>query len=230
LTNLQPHIIPIVLENNLKFSMTMPTMPIPETQLQCNDASCSTYSKSPENSPLVAASSSKKVRFHASIDVREVPHLKDLPEGETLATWYTQTEFESIKQSLVATVRLMMAKKLIERDLCVRGLEFRTPRGAKLRKQNKLKSLTAVWNEQVAQWKEDRSDEEAISFVYQQGIHECRTVALRLGLQDEQEARRYLNEDSSDEAESDFSTIALEDSTNNTLEEPHRSTVVPTAA
>lgn len=174
--------------------------------------------------------STKKVCFGASIDVREVPHLKDLPDGEAVATWYTQKEFEEIKKSMITTIRLMMAKKPIGKDHCARGLEFRTPAGAKMRKQNKLKALTAVWNEQVSQWKDDRTDEEALSIVYQQEVHECRTIALRLGLQDETEARRVLDEDGSDETEADFSTISLEDSTTNVLEEPHRSTVVPTAA
>jgi hypothetical protein len=213
---------------NIEFRMTISPIPMPKHQLQYTDTSCSTDSKSPEKSPLVATASMMKVRFNAHIDVREVPRLKDLPEGEVGVTWYTPVEFDRIKESLITTVRLMMAKKPIGNDYCVRGLEFRTPAGAKMRKQNKLKSLTAVWNEQVAQWKKDRTDEEAICFVYQQENHECRTVALRLGLQDEKEARRYLDEDCSDEA--DFSTIPLEENINNTLEEPHRSTVVPTAA
>ena len=158
--------------------------------------------------------------------------MKELPEEDIAATWYTQQDFENIKKSIITTIRLMMAKKPIEMDQCTRGLEFRTPAGAKLRKTNKVKALTAVWNEQVAQWKEDRTDDEAISFAYQQEIQECRTFALRLGLQDEKEARRFLDQYNSDESESesDFSTISIEENTSNELKEPHRSTIVPTAA
>jgi len=174
--------------------------------------------------------SGKHVHFSSSIDVREVRHWRDLPKEETEATWYTPVEFEEIKKSLVVTIRLMMSKKPMDQEHCTRGLEFRTPVGAKLRKRNKLKALTAVWNEQVAQWKEDRADEDAISFVYQEEVHECRIIARRLALQDQKDAQRYLNEEDLDDSMSDFSVVSLGDGERQPIEEPQRSAVVPTAA
>jgi len=199
-----------------------------ETQAHWDDAGCSTDCFSTPKSPLVELAK-KKVRFNTSIDVREVPHLRDLSEGETEATWFSPVEFENIKRKLVVTIRLMMAKKPIDRDQCTRGLEFRTPAGAKMRKQNKLKALTAVWNEQVAQWKDDRTDEEAISFVYQQQVLECRDIARRMAKQDEKDARSYL-EGELEESVSDFLSLSLEESAKQSMGEPQRSAVVSTAA
>ena len=201
--------------------------PVSDMGYSCS-ADCSTDSKCPESSPLVRPR--KRVRFSTCLDVKEVPVLLDVPKEEIEATWYTPDEFAAIKKTLVTTVRLMMAKKPIEEGLCIRGLEFRTPAGAKNRKKNKMDALTAVWNEQVAQWKEDRTDEEAISIVYQQQVIECRNVALRLAAKDELEARAFHSMESSNESASDFSVMSLDDPANLPLEEPHRSTVVPTAA
>jgi hypothetical protein len=79
----------------------------------------------------------------------------------------------------------MMAKKPMSSDHCTRGLEFRAPAGAKLRKKNKIDALTAVWNEQVTQWKDNRTDEEAISLVYQQQSQKSRMCARRMGIHDQ---------------------------------------------
>jgi hypothetical protein len=205
---------------------------VTETKVKPDDIESTTDSSSPTKVPLAAPASptAKSVRFSTSIDVREVKHWKDLPKEEAEATWYTPVEFEEIKRSLVVTIRLMMTKKPISEDLCTRGLEFRTPAGAKLRKKNKLKALTAVWNEQVAQWKADRTDDEAISFVYQQEVHECRIIARRLALQDQKDAQRYLAQGDMEESDCDFSLISLEDEAVQSLEEPRRSAVAPTAA
>lgn len=203
-------------------------MSMTESPTQWDDADCTTDSFSVPKLPLVELPLTKKVRFNGNIDVREVPHRNELPEGEAEATWYSPVEFEGIKKTLVATVRLMMAKKPLDQDQCSRGLEFRTPAGAKMRKQNKLKALTAVWNEQVAQWKEDRTNEEAIAFVYEREVHECRDIAFRMAKQDAKEASRYL-QGGFDESVSDFN-LSIEDTTKQSFAEPQRAAVMPTAA
>lgn len=207
----------------------MPPMSRMQEVARWDDAPCSTDSCSTPKKPLVDPTTPiKNVRFSPSIDVREVPQLKDLPEAEAEATWYSPAEFENIKKTLVVTVRLMMAKKPLDQEQCSRGLEFRTPAGAKMRKKNKVKALTAVWNEQVAQWKQERTDEEAISFVYQKEVLECRDIALQMAMKDEKEASRYLRSDM-DESESDI-FLPLEESVKQSLDGPQRAAVMPTAA
>jgi hypothetical protein len=148
----------------------------------------------------------RSVTFEHNVDVREIPHLKDLPKKDLLETWYTSEDFDRIKKSLVNTLRLMVAKKPVGSDQCIRGLEFRTPQGVKLRKKNKLDALTAVWNEQVAQWKDNKTDEDAIRRVYREQTLKCLQVAIKFGMSDEREALSALGQDG-DSSFSSFSSV-----------------------
>eukprot|EP00934_Nitzschia_sp_Nitz4_P008824 Nitzschia sp. Nitz4//scaffold56_size114212//110105//110719//NITZ4_003975-RA/size114212-processed-gene-0.78-mRNA-1//-1//CDS//3329554781//8814//frame0 len=201
--------------------------PVPTTQPSIDETKgCSSQPEEIPKTPLV---SPKKVRFSRRIDVREVPHMKDLTKEDTEATWYSAVEFEEIRQSLVVTVRMMMAKKPVDDTLCTRGLEFRTPSGAKRRKRNKLNALTAVWNEQVAQWREDRTDELAIAFVYEEHVRECRQFALTIAQRDAMEARRIMC--SMDESGSDLSDVSISSGrSNEAFGVPQMAVLTPSAA
>lgn len=156
-----------------------------------------------KNSSTGRINSSNGVKFSQKIQVHEIYHFRDLPPEEVVATWYTNDDFELIKKSLVATLRLMMTDKDVGEDQCVRGLEFRTPLGAKQRKQRKVVALTAVWNEQVRQWQEDIVDDEAIRRVYLQHSDPCREVARKFGVRDELAIQEYKMTD----GDNSFSTI-----------------------
>ncbi|KAL3912380.1 MAG: hypothetical protein SGILL_006906 [Bacillariaceae sp.] len=134
------------------------------------------------------------VSFTSDVDVKEMPHLKDMPAEEVSAVWYNSADFEKIKKNLVTTLRLMIANKPVGSDMCTRGIEFRTPQGAKFRKKNKLEALTAVWNEQVAQWKENVTDDEAIRRVYLEHSTKCLETAQKFGMHDEKAVEKYLGE------------------------------------
>jgi hypothetical protein len=179
----------------------MPPMSITTTEDQtCRDECSSgepisTKSSAPCNYDATAQPR-KHVTFATNISVHEVPHLKDLPEEELRATWYDQADFEAIKQSMIVTIRLMMANKPIGSDIdqCTRGLEFRTPAGSKIRKMSKMGAVTAVWNEQVSQWKDGRNDDEAIAEVYiKHGINSNKAARV-VGIQDEQVVKECLSE------------------------------------
>lgn len=195
-TNTQPH------ENIIK----MPPMSITTSNWDDSMGCSSSDSCNMKGEPI----SVKSVSFSTSIDIREVPLLQDVPAEERAATWYSQEDFHEIKQTLVATLRLMMAKKPVGSEYSTRGLEFKTPAGVKMRKKNKISALTAVWNEQVAQWKEDRTDEEAISFVYQRQNSKCREAARKFGLHDEKAARSYYAEDEASDSDLSFNNDAIE--------------------
>lgn len=147
----------------------------------------------------------RAVRFSTEVDVREVPHIRDLSKDEQSASWYTLEDFDAIKKDMIATIRLMISNKPIGEDRCTRGLEFRTPAGARLRKQTKLDALTAVWNEQVSQWKRHQMDEERLSFVYQRKSYKSRQAARTMGLRDETEVEPQ--DDNEDEVSSSLSSL-----------------------
>jgi hypothetical protein len=144
-----------------------------------------------KNESCYAPVGRRSVTFATTVAVLEVQHLKDTTNAEIAASWYDNSECEAIKKRMVATIRLMMAKKPIGSDQCTRGLEFRTPSGAKLRKKNKLESLTAVWNEQVSQWKTGTSDAEAISRVYIETSKHCGEKAQKAGAYDAKVVQKY---------------------------------------
>ena len=145
-----------------------------------------------KNAPCAVSMCRRTVTFASQINVQEIPHLKDIPKEEVHSTWYDNTDFENIKKSIIVTIRMMMANKPIGDDQCTRGLEFRTPAGAKLRKKNKLEALTAVWNEQVAQWQAGVTDDEAIREVYVRATAPCQDTALRAGAHDAKDVQNYL--------------------------------------
>lgn len=184
------------------------------TESTCDDSkSCSSaesqapMKNEPCNAPAVGR---RSVSFGNTVDVLVVQHLKDTTEEEIAAIWYDNSEFEAIKKGMVATIRLMMTKKPIGSDHCTRGLEFRTPTGAKLRKNNKLESLTAVWNEQVLQWQTGTSDAEAISRVYKETSKRCREMAQKAGAYDAKAVQKYsgLSLKDSDQSPSSLSLAA----------------------
>ena len=192
-----------------------------------DSATCSTDGFPETKKPLVPASpSSKRVSFGSHVDIQEVPHINDMEDDLIADTWYNDEDFAIIKQGMVVTVRLMMANKPVDESQTTRGLEFRTPAGSKQRKHNKLKALTAVWNEQVAQWKRNFADAEAISFVYQQQSYASQAVARQLALKDQVDARLYLG---LEESEQLGASLTFE-SASSTLDSPERSSILPSAA
>jgi hypothetical protein len=179
------------------------------------------------------------VSFEQHVDVKEIPHIKDLSAEEVSAVWYNGEDFEAIKKSLVVTLRLMIASKPVGSDQCTRGLEFRTPQGAKYRKKNKLEALTAVWNEQVAQWKDNVSNDEAIRRVYVEQSKKCIETARKFGMHDERAVQKYLGEDMSESDDSVRSTSLrarlvvdddVEDFSNKIIQGFVQTSCVPSAA
>jgi len=142
-----------------------------------------------QQSPLVSPRG-KKVRFDSNVNVQEVPHRRDISDEEANSIWYCQEEFDVIKTNLLATLRLIVSNEPIGDDMCARGLECRTPEGARNWKQNKLRALRVVWSQQVKQWKLNVVDEDAITRVCREETYKSKEKARRKGLEDEMEARR----------------------------------------
>jgi hypothetical protein len=67
----------------------------------------------------------RSVTFSNDIRVHQIRHLKDFSEVHIRATWFAPEEYKRIKNSLKATIRLMMEGELISDDdegVCYRGL------------------------------------------------------------------------------------------------------------
>lgn len=133
----------------------------------------------------------RKVSFSSNVAVKEMQHRRDIPAEEVSATWYNNTDFAEIKKSIIVTLRCIVAKRPLGDGQCSRGLESRTPEGAKLRKVNRINALTAVWHAQVDQWESNTINEKAIASVYQVQSAICKKAAHRAAMYDEQVVRLY---------------------------------------
>ena len=191
--------------------------------LKTNSSSRSIGSRSSLSSSSSSSTSTIGVTFSQRMDVREIRHFRDLSPEEIKDVWYANEDFDEIKKSLIGTLRLMMSKKPIldeegdDDELhCIRGLEFRTPQGAKRRKQIKVDALTAVWNEQVKQWQNDVVDDESIRQVYLKHSDPCRMAAYKFGIQDQLAIQDYKLEDnnnSSNNKDVDCNSVSMTERT-----------------
>ena len=170
----------------------------------------SSLKRSSSTSSSSSTSMKRRISFSQNVSVQEVQSHHAMPEEEKIATWYGPQEFESIKRSIVDTLRLMMSNKAMNSDeYTTRGLEFRTPAGAKIRKRNKIEALTVVWQTQVQQWQDDMTDEEAICLVYQKVSSQCRDYARKVGKNDERIANMIAQEDKQLEENTSACEVAL---------------------
>ena len=76
----------------------------------------------------------------------------------------------------------------------IRGLEYRTRKGAVRRQHNKLEAISAVLDEQDRQYNEGLFNEELLAEVYRSCASHCQDEAYILALKDEATARDLLTE------------------------------------
>lgn len=132
----------------------------------------------------------RRVNFNGQVMVRTIGHVNDLSESEIRRTWYHKEEYRQIRSSLSVTVRKITSGRY-EGDTdshCARGLEFRTPYGAQLRRKNKLDALIAVLDEQDRQMDDNDLNDDALAQLYMQFSHARLHEAQRRGELDELEA------------------------------------------
>ncbi|KAI2488961.1 hypothetical protein MHU86_26015 [Fragilaria crotonensis] len=157
----------------------------------CSSAEINTHLLTkPHALPMPTITPVRRVNFNNQVMVRTIGHVNDLSEAEIRRTWYQKEEYRQIRSSLSVTVRKITSGKY-DGDTdshCARGLEFRTPYGAQLRRKNKLDALIAVLDEQDRQMDDNDLDDEALARLYTQFSFARLYEAQRRGELDELEA------------------------------------------
>ena len=136
----------------------------------------------------------KRTRFALSNnEVFPIPHINDMCDEEVHAIWYEKVDYDKIKQDIIPIVKRVMKGEKIEEtnELTIRGLEYRTRKGAIRRQHNKVEAITAVLDEQDRQIELDIFDAELISNVYLDCAAHCLVEAQQLASGDETFARDY---------------------------------------
>jgi hypothetical protein len=121
-------------------------------------------------------------------EVYPIPHIDDFDEDTIRAIWYEKTEYDTMKVGFVATIKKMMRGEHIaeNNESSIRGLEFRTRKGALRRQHNKLAAITAVLDEQDRQFIDGTFDEERLAEIYRSSGSHCQESAQAMGLKDQE--------------------------------------------
>ena len=135
----------------------------------------------------------KRVSFAPRAQVHEVPHLKDLSDEEFISIWWTKNDYALIKTMYKSTVKMMMKGQVFEKDdkdLCARGLESKTRKGAQQRHQQKVRACKAVLRAQDFQRREGISDPLYLAELYSEYSRCCYISAHAQALADQEDALR----------------------------------------
>jgi hypothetical protein len=152
------------------------------------------------NKPLVIdRTGNKSVSFKKGVKVREHPGLIDFSEDEIKRAWYNNTDYAMIKAEYLSTIKKMVSRKTFPDDetLCFRGLEYRTPRVAALRRQHKSEAIDLVLDEQCLQRSKGIHDPDYIAHLYRKRADHSARIAHLLGVQDGQFVHDQQEQESS---------------------------------
>jgi hypothetical protein len=156
-------------------------------------------SSSSSNTQHSTTPSQKSVAFHSRVRFKHVKHIDDYSDREYFATWYVEEDLQDIFNHCVDTVRMMVNGLVLdeEKGYSPRGLEYKTPTGAKTRKHNKSRGIRAVLDEQERQRVEGVNDPERLAKLYYESAADSRRAYRLLAMKDQEEARPILQSRSS---------------------------------
>ena len=142
--------------------------------------------------------SSRRVRFNETVFVRATLHVDDYTDEEYDAAWFNKQECAQIKEDYSKTVALVQTGIKLDEDdeeHCLRGLEPRTPRGYRRRRDNKYVGMCVVLDEQDRQIDQGEADDVAIREAFVAANCHCRNESYAAALKDQIDALRIYAED-----------------------------------
>lgn len=142
-----------------------------KVSFQCPDKSDSSSNAEEGRSPSLpqqeedaVEKSDRVVSFNRRVRIRKIRQLEDMPEDQIEATYFSEQELMEIRNGLRTKIRSLVEQNFqeelhedciddekIETSFCIRGLEHEFPRGKYRRKQLKMMSRGAVFEEQRLQ-------------------------------------------------------------------------------
>ena len=137
----------------------------------------------------------KKVTWNHKVQKKRHPRLCDMTPEEIESVWYTENDSKIILAIAKVTVKMMMkGEPCDDFDYCSRGLEGKTPEGAKRRQLNKAKVRKALLEEQDMQRAEGQMDDVLLAQTSIKHSTPHTQQAHQQGLKDEAEISDYKNE------------------------------------
>jgi hypothetical protein len=131
----------------------------------------------------------KSVYFCQVVKVACILHINDYTEEEIAACWYNDNECHATKDNVAQCASRILEQEDETEDFCRRGLEFRTPRGARQCMENKENGWEAVLEVQAMQREHNwHYDPLNIALVYHKQTKHCLLAAQFQALKDAKEA------------------------------------------
>merc|ERR1740130_1730451 len=155
-----------------------------------------TTSSSPSSSSLNTPSVKRSVSFsaEAAVHVGAIINVDDYTNEEKYECWYNVDEMRRIRQEVKHTVALM--NQMIPRDqiesvslfsstqlLCTRGLEGKTRTEKRHRRDIRMKSISAVFDEQSMQDMDGISDPIMVAMAYNEYSYPMKVAAFQRATQ-----------------------------------------------
>jgi hypothetical protein len=136
-----------------------------------------------------------KVKFHPFTEIKEIANLESYNRKEKKNTWYTLQELDDMRpnQQYVKALFRNCGTHTKLGD-CMRGLEFRTKKGAKLRLANHVNAGLAVIDEQEFQLSESLHDPETLAKIYSNRTLKSAQQAHIMALLDELYVRKFVQQ------------------------------------
>ena len=137
----------------------------------------------------------KKLTWNHKVQKKRHPRLCDMTPEEIESVWYTENDSKIILAIAKVTVKMMMkGEPCDDFDYCSRGLEGKTPEGAKRRQMNKAKVRRSLLEEQDMQRAEGTMDDVLLAQTSIKNSTPHMQQAHQQGLKDEAEIADYKNE------------------------------------
>ena len=173
-------------------------------------------------------SPSRKVSvfFSKNIEIRDSLCLDEYSNEEYNSYWYSSDEYETIEKDMYRQIMKMEAGKVLhDKKSCSRGLERYLTVNAISKRENQSAALKAALKEQYHQMESDHSGEEAIAKAYHNVSSSCQMWATVLGLRDQREAAKYLDDEDEDDYWKDLKrTTPSQESQKSSIQEKHVAT------
>lgn len=146
-------------------------------------------SSSSSHSSFRSPPTKRSVAFAETQRIRQIPALSDMSKRQIHGMYYSDAEFESMKDGCVRVLRKIVYRTykydIDGLDSEWRGLEKKTREGSDQRKANRDWALLAVLNEQKKQRKHPSlADVEKLAQKYRQACEHTKEIALQVAAHD----------------------------------------------
>ncbi|KAL3931684.1 MAG: hypothetical protein SGBAC_011197 [Bacillariaceae sp.] len=177
-----------------------------------------TFPTSSEASPVSTSPSERSIQFKDAEQVHLILCLDDYTEDEYSACWYSTKEYTKIEKSMAKQCN-KMARGIVLKDekFCSRGLEKYQVCNFIARKENSRTAMQSVLYEQERQDESQVYDDESIAQVYHNVSSSCQMWATVVGLRDQKEAERYIDDGDDDDDSENVTTILAQQPPTHTI-------------